>query len=98
MQVLIERILVREGHRIVLAANGREGLRALKSGPFELVLTDLFMPDMDGIELVDREEGLEAENGNGSEVVDKHRVLPVKAVPRSEALQNTIGVAAGAAR
>jgi hypothetical protein len=43
------------------------------------------------------EEWQKAESGNGLVVADKHRGLPVKAVPRSEILQNTIGVAAGEA-
>jgi hypothetical protein len=45
--------------------------------------------------LVGREERLEAENGKRLTVADKHRVLPVKTVPRSKILQNMIEVAAG---
>lgn len=32
------------------AANGREAIRALETAPFDLVLTDIVMPDTDGIE------------------------------------------------
>jgi CheY-like chemotaxis protein len=34
------------------AADGREALRLLGEGVFDLVLTDLYMPGMDGLDLV----------------------------------------------
>ena len=34
------------------AANGRAGLRELTEGPIDVVITDLLMPDMDGIEIM----------------------------------------------
>ena len=52
MHELIERILWRDGHVLAHAANGRGALRLLQAARFDLVLTDLFMPDMDGIELI----------------------------------------------
>ena len=36
------------------AGDGREGLELLRSRPVELVLTDINMPEMDGVELVRR--------------------------------------------
>jgi len=36
------------------AGDGREGLELLRSRPVELVLTDINMPEMDGVELVKR--------------------------------------------
>ena len=44
------RILEKAGHRVVLAGNGREALAALEGEPFDLVLMDVQMPEMDGIE------------------------------------------------
>src|ERR1044071_4903346 len=38
------------GHRVHAAAGGREGLRALEAESFDLVFTDLSMPEMDGWE------------------------------------------------
>ncbi len=41
-----------DGHDVVLAANGDEAFRLYQEGGFELVITDLYMPHMDGIELI----------------------------------------------
>jgi len=40
------------GFHVELAESGEEALRKLETEPFELVLTDLKMPKMDGIELI----------------------------------------------
>ena len=45
-------VLEREGHQVRGAPNGRLGLDLLKKEPVTLVVTDLFMPEMDGVELV----------------------------------------------
>ena len=47
-----------EGFEPSLAANGVEALEILKKGDFQVVLTDLMMPKMDGIELMERAHGL----------------------------------------
>jgi PAS domain S-box-containing protein len=39
------------GHSVKIVAGGREALRELSAGDFELVFTDLSMPEMDGWEL-----------------------------------------------
>jgi signal transduction histidine kinase/DNA-binding response OmpR family regulator len=43
-------ILERHGHRIRIANNGREAVQAAKNGRFDLVLMDVQMPEMDGLE------------------------------------------------
>jgi CheY-like chemotaxis protein/anti-sigma regulatory factor (Ser/Thr protein kinase) len=40
------------GHSVAIARNGREALSALAQSPADLVLTDLQMPEMDGLQLV----------------------------------------------
>lgn len=49
-----EKVLSPEGYITVTAGSGREGLKLLSKKPFDLVLTDLRMPDMDGIEVLKR--------------------------------------------
>ncbi len=46
------RTLVPEGYDVSLAKNGVEGLKMAGEDRFDLVLTDLKMPDMDGIEVL----------------------------------------------
>jgi CheY-like chemotaxis protein len=46
--------LKKAGARVVHAENGREALREVRDQLFDLVLTDLFMPEMNGDELVRR--------------------------------------------
>jgi CheY-like chemotaxis protein len=45
-------ILARAGFKIVGASNGREALELCLHSPPDLVITDLVMPEMDGIELI----------------------------------------------
>ena len=49
---LLEQMLRLTGHDVVLAANGKEGLDELRRHPTELVITDLFMPEKEGLETI----------------------------------------------
>ena len=49
-QRVAQAILQKAGHRIEIAANGREALRLLEQQAFDLVLMDVQMPEMDGLE------------------------------------------------
>jgi len=49
-QRLATRLLEKRGHRVVVAAGGRQALEALETGPFDLVLMDVQMPEVDGLE------------------------------------------------
>jgi two-component system KDP operon response regulator KdpE len=44
--------LEREGHEVVTVVDGREGLEQFEGQPFDLVITDLAMPNLGGLELV----------------------------------------------
>ncbi len=47
---VVQKILERAGHAVQLAGNGEEALDALEAGGFDLVLMDVNMPVLDGIE------------------------------------------------
>jgi CheY-like chemotaxis protein len=49
-QVVAVRMLEKRGHRVTVAANGREAVAAVGREPFDLVLMDVQMPEMDGFE------------------------------------------------
>lgn len=49
-QLLIQTLLEKQGHKPVIVANGREAVDAVMSRPFDLVLMDIQMPEMDGID------------------------------------------------
>ncbi len=49
-QRLAVRLLEKRGHRVELASNGREALAALEKESYDLVLMDVQMPEMDGME------------------------------------------------
>ncbi len=46
--------LTREGHTVIEAYDGSEAVRILQEIPVDLVITDLYMPNMDGIEFTIR--------------------------------------------
>lgn len=48
----ISTILKEDGHRIEEAENGRNGLEKLRTAEFELVITDLRMPDISGMDVL----------------------------------------------
>ena len=49
-QMLAVRLLEKEGHSVSVAGNGLKALAALEQGTFDLILMDVQMPEMDGLE------------------------------------------------
>jgi CheY-like chemotaxis protein/HPt (histidine-containing phosphotransfer) domain-containing protein len=49
---VLEQSLVRQGHRVRLASNGREVLTLAEQGGFDLLLLDVHMPELDGFQVV----------------------------------------------
>jgi CheY-like chemotaxis protein len=49
---LLELVLQRKGLQVVKACDGREALSLYKKQEFDLVVTDLIMPDKEGIETI----------------------------------------------
>ena len=60
-QRLAASLLERRGHKVTIAANGREALTALDGQPFDVVLMDVQMPEMGGFEATAAIRALEAE-------------------------------------
>jgi CheY-like chemotaxis protein len=49
-----------DGYQVVTASSGREALDKAKQTPFDVILTDLRMPGMDGIELTEAIRALDS--------------------------------------
>jgi len=45
-------VLEQAGHEVVLATDGRTGVNAVANSTFDIVICDIFMPGMDGIETI----------------------------------------------
>lgn len=52
VQMLFEQVLTEAGYSVSLAANGQEGMRQVYEQKPDLVVSDIMMPDMDGLELL----------------------------------------------
>jgi len=56
---VMEYHLQEEGYRVVTAVDGRAGLERFQAGPVDLVVTDIRMPEMDGMELLARVKAMQ---------------------------------------
>ncbi len=64
LRLLYEEELKAEGYEVLTAVNGREAIRQLEKGKPDLILLDIVMPVMDGMEALGR-------------IVSKERKIPV---------------------
>jgi len=48
----LEQALRMAGHKVMLAANGLEGTKQHSAEPADLVITDMFMPEQDGVQTI----------------------------------------------
>jgi class 3 adenylate cyclase len=78
-RLLLSRNLELQGHRVATAENGRVALAMLRQEPFDLVLLDIEMPEMNGFEVL------------GELVADRRlRDLPVIVTSSLEGLDNVV--------
>ena len=68
-QVLAVKLMSKYGHTMVVTGNGREALAALDKGRFDLVLMDVQMPEMSGLEAVSLIRQKEKETGGHIPVI-----------------------------
>jgi DNA-binding NtrC family response regulator len=52
MRVLLRSTLKGAGYEVVEAANGRQGLELYRRRPTDLVITDILMPEMNGLDMI----------------------------------------------
>ncbi len=52
VRVSCKRVLEPQGYEVEVTERGAEALRMLQERPFDVVVTDLLMPDMDGLEVL----------------------------------------------
>jgi adenylate cyclase len=53
-RLLLGRGLEQQGHTIAFAENGRQALEMLRAQPFDLVVLDVLMPELDGYQVLDQ--------------------------------------------
>ncbi len=51
---LVTRMLETDGHMVTTASNGAEGLRLFQQERPDLIITDLIMPELEGLEVINR--------------------------------------------
>ena len=52
LRTIMQHLLEAEGHQVALAADGQEGLAEQCNVPAELIITDIFMPNKEGLETI----------------------------------------------
>ena len=68
-RIVVTGMLEKEGHRVVLATNGREAVEAMERDSFDVVLMDVQMPEVDGYEATKRIRAAEQNTGRHTVIV-----------------------------
>ena len=51
-RLFLEQILLRGGHDAYIASDGEEGYKSYLKNSIEIIITDLYMPNVDGLEFI----------------------------------------------
>lgn len=63
-QTFLSSMLTKKGHKVIVANNGLEACKAYQSGKFDLILMDILMPEMNGVEALKQIRMCEPERGH----------------------------------
>lgn len=80
-QVVARGLLQAGGHEVVIAADGRETIQRWAAEPFDLILMDMHMPDLDGIEATREIRRIERQQGRA--------MIPIIAVTAAAMSEDT---------
>ncbi|OGY23127.1 MAG: hypothetical protein A2172_01975 [Candidatus Woykebacteria bacterium RBG_13_40_15] len=69
LRELYEELLKEEGYEVELASDGEDGLNKMTAGGFDLVLLDIMLPKIDGLEILRRLKEKHPEKPNGPVVL-----------------------------
>ena len=52
LQNLLTQILELEGYEVIVASNGKEGIEKFRQQPTDIIITDIVMPEKEGLETI----------------------------------------------
>lgn len=78
-QMLLASSLKQDGYEVATASDGQEALRLLRARPYDVVLLDILMPEMDGYQVLERMQADET-----------LRVLPVIVISALDDMQSVV--------
>ena len=83
---VMTRILEREGYRVETAVDGADAIARLRSAPFDMVLLDVMMPGMDGVQVM--------ETIHGDDILNRLPVIMLSALNEQETVLKCIQLGA----
>jgi CheY-like chemotaxis protein len=68
-QRLVSRLLEKRGHRVMIASTGQEAVKFAAQESFDVILMDVQMPDMDGLQTTAAIRALEQRRGTRTPII-----------------------------